>query len=258
MIKSSSVSSEGAGPPLEDDVDSVCSDELLGSQSRRWLADLLSGDMPPEGGDVGTVGRDGLFVDYHFPLGELEMHSGVQWKRPKELCSSPQFIVKGATRLDIRQGKLNDCWLLSAIASLAMHSSLLIKVMPPGQSFQDGYNGSFTFRVKMTHGTKDLVRILNPWGKTEWLGAWSDVTGPEWEKVSAKEQKRLQRVRREDGEFWNHKANESSYLDIASSLTHFFFTEEDKKERGSQCGVVNDSGTQPCKHSCCYTTASVD
>ncbi|XP_035479599.2 calpain-9 [Scophthalmus maximus] len=328
MIKSSSVSSEGAGPPLEDDVDSVCSDELLGSQSRRWLADLLSGDMPPEGGDVGTVGRDGLFVDYHFPLGELEMHSGVQWKRPKELCSSPQFIVKGATRLDIRQGKLNDCWLLSAIASLAMHSSLLIKVMPPGQSFQDGYNGSFTFRfwqyglweevriddllptrdnkllflsspdkqefwssllekayaklkggyrsldmgfpheamvdmtggvaevlkiaslprdlptflryllskgalincfncqgplekrnelgimyrhaysltavekVKMTHGTKDLVRILNPWGKTEWLGAWSDVTGPEWEKVSTEEQKRLQRVRREDGEFW--------------------------------------------------------
>lgn len=83
MIKSLSVSSEGSLPPLEDDVDSVCSDELLGSQSRRWLADLLTGDMDLESADVNTTGRDGLFVDYHFPLGELEMQSRVKWKRPK-------------------------------------------------------------------------------------------------------------------------------------------------------------------------------
>lgn len=84
MIKSLSVSSEGSLPPLDDDVDSVCSDELLGSQSRRWLADLLTADMAPEPPDVSTtVGRDGLFVDYHFPLGELEMQPGIKWKRPK-------------------------------------------------------------------------------------------------------------------------------------------------------------------------------
>lgn len=83
MIKSLSVSSEGSLPPLDDDVESVCSDELLGSQSRRWLADLLTGDMPPESADVNTVGRDGLFVDYHFPLGELEMQPSVKWRRPK-------------------------------------------------------------------------------------------------------------------------------------------------------------------------------
>lgn len=83
MIKSLSVSSESSLPPLEDDVDSVCSDELLGSQSRRWLAELMTADMPPESGDVNTVGRDGLFVDHHFPLGELEMKADVKWKRPK-------------------------------------------------------------------------------------------------------------------------------------------------------------------------------
>lgn len=83
MRKSVSVSSAGSLPPLEDDVDSVCSDELLGSQSRRWLADILSGGMPPESGDVTPVGRDGLFVDFHFPVGELEMQPGVKWKRPK-------------------------------------------------------------------------------------------------------------------------------------------------------------------------------
>uniref|UniRef100_A0A3B4TD23 Zgc:85932 n=1 Tax=Seriola dumerili TaxID=41447 RepID=A0A3B4TD23_SERDU len=240
----------------------------------------------------------------------------------------PQFIINGATRLDVCQGKLNDCWLLSAIASLAVHRSLLSKVMPLEQSFQDGYNGSFTFRfwqygqweevriddllptwnnkliylsspdkqefwssllekayaklkggyraldmgfpheamvdmtggvaevlnvgslsrdlpaflryllskgalincanskgsleqrnalgimfrhaysltavekVKTTHGTVDLVRILNPWGNTEWEGPWSDLKGPEWRTVSTEEQRRLERVCREDGEFW--------------------------------------------------------
>ncbi|CAN9511125.1 unnamed protein product [Ophioblennius macclurei] len=342
MAKSVSVSSEGSLPlpPLDDDVDLVCSDELLGSQSRRWLTDLMSGDLPPENGDVNTVGRDGLFVDYHFPLGELEMASGVRWKRPQELCKSPQFIVNGATRLDVRQGKLNDCWLLSAIASLSVHRHLLKKVVPLDQHFQNGYNGSFTFRfwqygqweevriddllptrdndliylsspekhefwssllekayaklkggyraldmgfpheamvdmtggvtevlkisslprdlpsfirhllakgalincancqgpleerhelgimyrhaysltavekVKTSHGTKYLVRILNPWGNTEWEGSWSDLKGSEWNTVSPDEQKRLGQVCREDGEFWMSVSDFRQYFEL--------------------------------------------
>ncbi|XP_005938039.1 calpain-9 isoform X1 [Haplochromis burtoni] len=326
MRKSLSVSSDSSLPPPEDDVDSVCSDELMGSQSRRWLAEILSGGIPPESGEVSPA--SGLFVDFNFPMGELEMQPGVKWKRPKELCSSPQFIVDGATRLDVRQGKLSDCWLLSAIASLSMNQSLLKKVVPLGQSFQDGYSGCFTFRfwqygqweevriddllptvdnnliflssperqefwsallekayaklkggyraldmgfpheamvdmtggvtevlqvaslprdlptflrhllvrgalincancqgpleqrnelgimfrhayaltavdkVRTTLGTEYLVRILNPWGNTEWEGPWSDFKGQEWKTVSIEEQKRLGRVSQEDGEFW--------------------------------------------------------
>lgn len=83
MIKSRSLSSENSLPPPDSDVDSACSDELMGSQSRRWLADLLAQEMPSESGRVGTVGRDGLFMDYHFPVGQLEMQHGVQWKRAK-------------------------------------------------------------------------------------------------------------------------------------------------------------------------------
>ena len=78
-----SVSSEVSLPPPEDDADSVCSDELLGSQSARWWTDIRDGGLPPESADVNRVGRDGLFVDHHFPLGELEMQVGVTWKRPK-------------------------------------------------------------------------------------------------------------------------------------------------------------------------------
>uniref|UniRef100_G3PIF7 Calpain catalytic domain-containing protein n=1 Tax=Gasterosteus aculeatus aculeatus TaxID=481459 RepID=G3PIF7_GASAC len=258
---------------------------------------------------------------------ERTMHEWPQLRR-QELCSAPQFIVNGATRLDVCQGALNDCWLLSAIASLSVNRFLLNKVMPLEQSFKDGYKGCFTFsfwqygqweevkiddflptkdnkliylssperdefwsallekayaklkggyraldmgfpheamvdmtggvtevfnisllpqdlpaflrhllargalincancqgpleqsnglgimfrhaysltaveQVKTAHGIVDLVRILNPWGNTEWSGPWSDLKGPEWEAVNKEEQKRLERVKREDGEFW--------------------------------------------------------
>lgn len=87
MRRSRTSSSGSSLPPLDEDVTPMeeDQDELLGSQSRRWLADLLSGELAPPGGDGSSsaVGRDGLFVDYQFPVGELEMQSGLRWKRPK-------------------------------------------------------------------------------------------------------------------------------------------------------------------------------
>uniref|UniRef100_A0A3B5LNW7 Calpain catalytic domain-containing protein n=1 Tax=Xiphophorus couchianus TaxID=32473 RepID=A0A3B5LNW7_9TELE len=320
MFKSRRLSSESSLPPPDsDDAASESSDDLMGSQSRLWLMNMGALGIPLEGGEVDAVGRDGLCVDYHFPVGKLEMEGGVRWMRPK-LFTSPKFIVDGASRLDICQGLLSDCWVLSAIASLANYPELLKKVVPLNQSFQDGYNGRFSFRfwqygqweevriddflptynnkliylssperhefwssllekayaklkggyralelgypheamvdmtggvtevfslplvskdvpellrnllakgalincangkgevekknemgimyrhaysltavekVKTTDGFKDLVRILNPWGHTEWLGAWSDNDRNEWTKVSAEEQKRLGRA----------------------------------------------------------------
>ncbi|XP_041919164.1 calpain-1 catalytic subunit isoform X1 [Alosa sapidissima] len=271
---------------------------------------------------------DGLFVDRLFPAGDVQLQHVIEWKRPKEICPFPQFIVDGATRMDVCQGNLNDCWLLAAVASLSLHHSLLKQVMPMAQSFQEGYNGSFHFRfwqygewkdvkiddllptkdgkliylrssqrnefwspllekayaklkggyqalnmgfpheamVDMTGGitevfkvanlpfnlggflkpllakgalincansqgpmekknllgimfrhaysvtsmekieTKsgpvELVRLHNPWGRAEWEGPWSDIKGQEWNNVLAQEQQRIERVKKEDGEFW--------------------------------------------------------
>ncbi|KAJ8361468.1 hypothetical protein SKAU_G00179930 [Synaphobranchus kaupii] len=102
--------------------------------------------------ETGCLFEDDLFPASHRSLGynELGPYSsktrGVVWKRPKELCSDPRFIDGGATRTDICQGILGDCWLLAAIASLTLNEQILARVVPLGQSFDEDYAGIFHFQ----------------------------------------------------------------------------------------------------------------
>ncbi|KAJ6657440.1 hypothetical protein lerEdw1_002499 [Lerista edwardsae] len=46
-----------------------------------------------------------------------------------------------------------------------------------------------------------MIRLRNPWGKTEWTGAWSD-NSEEWTNVRRSERKKLGLTVENDGEFW--------------------------------------------------------
>ncbi|CAG5125959.1 unnamed protein product [Candidula unifasciata] len=68
-----------------------------------------------------------------------------EWKRPHEICDNPEWITSGASRFDVRQGELGDCWLLAAVASLTCNPKLFSFVVDPNQSFTENYCGIFKF-----------------------------------------------------------------------------------------------------------------
>ncbi|KAL7833964.1 hypothetical protein AOLI_G00289240 [Acnodon oligacanthus] len=82
---------------------------------------------------------------------------GVTWLRPTELTTEAQFIVEEASRTDIIQGALGDCWLLAAIASLTLNKKVLEQVVPPEQSFKKDYAGIFHFKFWQYSEWVDVV-----------------------------------------------------------------------------------------------------
>lgn len=93
-----------------------------------------------------------LFQDPQFPCTDASIFYSrspprpFQWKRPHELCHSPEFFVEGISRFDVVQGELGDCWLLAAVANLTLNRELFLRVVPEDQTFGDDYCGIFHFR----------------------------------------------------------------------------------------------------------------
>uniref|UniRef100_A0A8C1X579 Calpain-3 n=1 Tax=Cyprinus carpio TaxID=7962 RepID=A0A8C1X579_CYPCA len=137
-------------------------DRLIRERERRDGEGSLSKPIRFSGQDYNTLKQEylqkkALFEDESFPatvdsLGFKELGhksnkvKNIVWKRPKEICDNPQFIVGGASRTDICQGDLGDCWLLAAIASLTLNDKLLYRVVPQEQSFSEAYAGIFHFQ----------------------------------------------------------------------------------------------------------------
>lgn len=58
-----------------------------------------------------------------------------------KLKSCNSFPLTGASRFDVKQGEIGDCWLLAAVANLTLNQKLFRRVVPPDQSFASNYAG---------------------------------------------------------------------------------------------------------------------
>ncbi|XP_039279357.1 calpain-A isoform X2 [Nilaparvata lugens] len=119
-----------------------------------------------------------LFEDSEFDAVDSSLYFSkslnrpIEWKRPMEIADDPQFFVEGATRFDVQQGELGDCWLLAAVANLTMDEHLFQQVVPNDQSFQDNYAGIFHFRFWQYGRWVDVViddRLPTYYGKLVFL-----------------------------------------------------------------------------------------
>ncbi|XP_013777811.1 calpain-C-like [Limulus polyphemus] len=103
---------------------------------------------------IGCLKKGELFEDPDFPATQASVfyHKNPPfqfiWKRPKELCSNPLFLLDGAGQFDINPGKLGDRWFVSCIGCLAISRGLFYRVVPADQTFlPEDYAGIFRFRL---------------------------------------------------------------------------------------------------------------
>ncbi|XP_041324557.1 calpain-9 isoform X2 [Pyrgilauda ruficollis] len=107
--------------------------------------------------------RGVLFEDPDFPACNSSLFFSENppipfiWKRPGDIVKDPKFILGGATRTDICQGDLGDCWLLAAIASLTLNEKTLARVVPLDQNFGPDYAGIFHFQFWQHNEWLDVV-----------------------------------------------------------------------------------------------------
>ncbi|KAK7790176.1 hypothetical protein R5R35_002953 [Gryllus longicercus] len=119
-----------------------------------------------------------LFEDPEFPAQDSSLffskspNKPFEWRRPMEIVEDPQLFVEGASRFDVQQGELGDCWLLAAVANLTLSSALFYKIVPDDQGFGSKYAGIFHFRFWQYGRWVDVViddRLPTCYGKLVFL-----------------------------------------------------------------------------------------
>lgn len=108
------------------------------------------------------------------------------------LHSSPSDLVR-AVKMAARTGSLMTCATPKGPTDEAL-------VMENGLVDQHAYTVTGAEQIQYRGRQEGLIRLWNPWGKTEWKGRWSDGS-QEWQEIHNQWKSQLYEDK-EDGEFW--------------------------------------------------------
>ncbi|CAN7999694.1 unnamed protein product, partial [Ixodes hexagonus] len=104
-----------------------------------------------------------LFEDPEFPCtaasvwGSKDHKFPIDWRRPPEICRHPKLFVEGASRFDVVQGSVGNCWMVASAANLTLNDELFYRVVPDDQDFDTDYAGIFHFRIWKANRWIDVV-----------------------------------------------------------------------------------------------------
>ncbi|XP_069925825.1 calpain-13-like [Oryctolagus cuniculus] len=108
------------------------------------------------------------------------------------LQSSPSELVR-AVKMAARAGSLMTCATPKGPTGHA-------PVMENGLVAEHAYTVTGAEQIQYRGRQEGLIRLWNPWGKTEWKGRWSDGS-QEWQEIHNQWKSQLHEDK-EDGEFW--------------------------------------------------------
>ncbi|XP_025094427.1 LOW QUALITY PROTEIN: calpain-5-like [Pomacea canaliculata] len=113
-------------------------------------------------------------------------------------------------RIDFKEDDTTSSAFLNRLQNAVRCGAQVMCSVPDEHDGQHGLIGGHAYTVTGVAEIKGtmLLRVRNPWGHTEWTGAWSDKS-TEWEGVP---EEQLQREKKDDGEFW---------VCLADFLTYF-------------------------------------
>ncbi|KAM4620394.1 calpain-8-like [Polymixia lowei] len=109
--------------------------------------------------------------------------------------------------------RATNCKSMICCGTSAKGGPLVNTVAHTGLVDAHAYSVTAVTEVEYRGSKVKLVRLMNPWGRQEWNGKWSDKSGL-WERVSAED--RAKCVKRNDGEFWMELEDYCYYFNMMS------------------------------------------
>ena len=137
--------------------------ESLPDKDTEKVNHLIKGIVKMKSGDYHELSKQysgaSKFTDEVFPpnqtsLGDIPEIPHAEWKRISDILLQPKLIVNGIKPTDVIQKRLNKCYFLSSIATLAEKSERIEEIFM-GEKIND--KGMYKIKLKVDGEIREII-----------------------------------------------------------------------------------------------------